>query len=152
MIRPFRSETERYGEYSKAGEFVYDHGFQWGSKRTGPDLARIGRKYPDAWHYNHMKEPSSMSPGTIMPSYPWLLTKKTKLATTPKKIRVMQKLGVPYPEGYDEIANVDLQEQAEQIVETLKGTGVPEAEWDTEIIALIAYLQRLGTDIKAVGN
>ena len=152
MIRPFRSETERYGEYSKAGEFVYDHAFQWGSKRTGPDLARIGGKYPDAWHYNHMKEPSLMSPGTIMPAYPWLITKKTKLATTPKKIRVMQTLGVPYPEGYDEIANSDLQKQAEQIVETLQGTGVSDADWDTEIIALIAYLQRLGIDIKALDN
>lgn len=152
MIRPFRSETERYGEYSKAGEFVYDHPFQWGSKRTGPDLARVGKKYPDAWHYHHMKEPSLMSPGTIMPAYPWLLTKKTKLSTTAKKIRVMQMLGVPYPEGYDEIANADLQKQAEQIVETLEGTGVPDAEWDTEIIALIAYLQRLGTDIKALDN
>jgi len=152
MIRPFRSETERYGEYSKAGEFVYDHAYQWGSKRTGPDLARVGGKYPDAWHYTHMKEPSLMSPGTIMPAYPWMITKKTKLATTPKKIRVMQTLGVPYPEGYDEIANADLQKQAEQIVETLKSTGVPDAEWDTEIIALIAYLQRLGIDIKALDN
>lgn len=150
MIRPFRSETERYGEYSKAGEFVYDHAYQWGSKRTGPDLAREGGKYPDAWHYNHMKEPSLMSPGTIMPAYPWLLTKKTKLSTTAKKIRVMQFLGVPYPEGYDELANADLQKQAEQIVETLKGTGVPDADWDTEVIALIAYLQRLGIDIKAM--
>ena len=152
MIRPFRSETERYGEYSKAGEFVYDHPFQWGSKRTGPDLARIGGKYPDAWHYNHMKEPSLMSPGTIMPAYPWLITKKTKLSTTSKKIKVMQTLGVPYPVGYNEIANADLQKQAEQIVETLNGTGVPDAEWDTEIIALIAYLQRMGIDIKASNN
>ncbi len=152
MIRPFRSETERYGEYSKAGEFVYDHGFQWGSKRTGPDLARIGKKYPDAWHYNHMKEPGLMSPGTIMPGYPWMLSKKIELATTPKKIRVMQTLGVPYPEGYDEIANSELQKQAEEIVENLKSTGVPTAEWDTEIIALIAYLQRMGTDIKGLDN
>ena len=152
MIRPFRSETERYGEYSKAGEFVYDHPFQWGSKRTGPDLARIGKKYPDAWHYNHMKEPSLMSPGTIMPAYPWLLTKKIKISTTPKKIRIMQTFGVPYPEGYDEIATTDLQKQAEQIVESLKSTGVPDAEWDTEIIALIAYLQRMGIDIKASDN
>ncbi|NHZ85966.1 MAG: cytochrome-c oxidase, cbb3-type subunit I [Planctomycetia bacterium] len=152
MIRPFRSETERYGEYSKAGEFVYDHPFQWGSKRTGPDLARVGKKYPDAWHFNHMKEPSLMSPGTIMPAYPWLLTKKIKISTTPKKIRVMQTLGVPYPEGYDEKATIDLQKQAEQIVESLKNTGIPDAEWDTEIIALIAYLQRLGIDIKALDN
>ena len=76
MIRPFRSETERYGEYSKAGEFVYDHPFLWGSKRTGPDLHRIGGKYPDAWHYNHMDDPRSTSPGSIMPRFPWLLTDK----------------------------------------------------------------------------
>ena len=76
MIRPFRSETERYGEYSKAGEFVYDHPFLWGSKRTGPDLHRVGGKYPDAWHYNHMDDPRSTSPGSIMPRYPWLLTQK----------------------------------------------------------------------------
>ena len=150
MIRPFRSETERYGEYSKAGEFVYDHPFQWGSKRTGPDLAREGGKYPDAWHYNHMKEPSLTSPGTIMPAYPWLLKHKVDLSLTAKKIRVMQTLGVPYPEGFDEIANDELQKQAEKIVENLKGTGIPDAEWDTKMIALIAYLQRLGTDIKAL--
>ena len=76
MIRPFRSETERYGEYSKAGEFVYDHPFLWGSERKGPDLAREGGKYPDAWHYNHMDDPRSTSPGSIMPRYPWLLTQK----------------------------------------------------------------------------
>ncbi|MEE9574327.1 MAG: cytochrome-c oxidase, cbb3-type subunit I [Candidatus Neomarinimicrobiota bacterium] len=152
MIRPFRSESERYGEYSKAGEFVYDYPFQWGSKRTGPDLARIGKKYPDAWHFNHMKEPRLISPGTIMPAYPWLHTKKTKISKTPKKIRVMQTLGVPYPDGYDEIANNDLKKQAEEIVESLNSSGVPDAEWDTEIIALIAYLQRMGTDIKALDN
>jgi cytochrome c oxidase cbb3-type subunit I/II len=76
MIRPFRSETERYGEYSKAGEFVYDHPFLWGSKRTGPDLHRIGGKYPDAWHYNHMDDPRTTSPGSMMPRYSWLLTQK----------------------------------------------------------------------------
>ena len=74
MVRPFRSETERYGEYSKAGEFVYDHPFQWGSKRTGPDLHRVGGKYPDSWHFNHMEDPTSMSPGSLMPAYPWLIS------------------------------------------------------------------------------
>ncbi len=148
MVRPFRSETERYGEYSKAGEFVYDHPFQWGSKRTGPDLHRVGGKYPDAWHYNHLKDPGSTSPGSIMPAYPWLITDKVDWSQTPGKIRAMQKLGVPYPEGYDKQANDDLRRQAEEIVLGLQSMGVPDAEWDMKIIALIAYLQRLGTDIK----
>lgn len=148
MIRPFRSETERYGEYSKAGEFVYDHPFQWGSKRTGPDLHRIGGKYPDAWHYNHMDDPSSMSPGSIMPRYPWLLENSLDTASTPAKIRVMRKLGVPYDEGYDQIANKDLVTQANKIVASLKESGIT-TSGDKEIIALTAYLQRMGTDIKA---
>lgn len=148
MVRPFRSETERYGEYSKAGEFVYDHPFQWGSKRTGPDLHRVGGKYNDAWHFNHMLDPSSMSPNTIMPSYPWLFESKLNTRITPEKIRAMQKLGVPYPVGYADIANDDLSRQAEKITEGLKSGGI-EISSDKEIIALIAYLQRLGTDIKA---
>ncbi|MBC8216092.1 MAG: cytochrome-c oxidase, cbb3-type subunit I [Candidatus Marinimicrobia bacterium] len=148
QIRPFRSETERYGEYSKAGEFVYDHPFQWGSKRTGPDLHRIGGKYPDAWHYNHMKDPQTTSPGTIMPSYHWLLKNPIDLEITPAKIRAMQTLGVPYPDGFDELAIEDLTSQAKIVAETLRMQGVPEAEWNTEIVALIAYLQRMGTDIK----
>ncbi len=147
MIRPFRSETERYGEYSKAGEFVYDRPFQWGSKRTGPDLHRVGGKYPDAWHVNHMIDPTSMSPGSIMPPYPWLVANKLKTKHTPAKIRAMQKLGVPYPEGYDEQALSDLQSQAEKISAGLEESGII-VEWNKEIIALIAYLQRLGTDIK----
>ncbi|MDX1908794.1 MAG: cytochrome-c oxidase, cbb3-type subunit I [Bacteroidia bacterium] len=149
MVRPFRSETERYGEYSKAGEFVYDHPFQWGSKRTGPDLHRLGGKYPDSWHYNHMRDPRSMFEQSLMPSYPWLLKDKLDISTTPAKIRTMQALGVPYPAGYDELANEDLQKQAEKIAAGLRETGVENAVADREIIALIAYLQRLGTDIKA---
>jgi cytochrome c oxidase cbb3-type subunit I/II len=148
MIRPFRDEVARYGEYSKAGEFVYDHPFQWGSKRTGPDLARIGGKYPDSWHYNHMLEPQSMSPGSIMPSYNWLLDDKLDTASTPAKIRAMQTLGVPYPAGYDQQANADLIKQAQAIQQRLKGDKINTAA-DKEIIALIAYLQRMGTDIKA---
>lgn len=148
MIRPFRSETERYGEYSKAGEFVYDHPFQWGSKRTGPDLAREGGKYPDSWHYNHMLDPTTMSPGSIMPAYEFLLNKNLDISSTPAKIRVMQKLGVPYPENYDTKANDDLIKQANKISETLKKEGVV-VQSDKEIVAIIAYLQRLGKDIKA---
>lgn len=148
MIRPFRSETERYGEYSKAGEFVYDHPFQWGSKRTGPDLQREGGKFPDAWHYNHLEDPQSTSPGSIMPSYSWLTTDDLDASHLPAKIRAMQKLGVPYPEGYDQTAMQDLKTQADSIVTNLQNTGVPNATWNKKIIALIAYLQRLGTDIK----
>ncbi|EKB49250.1 cytochrome-c oxidase, cbb3-type subunit I [Cecembia lonarensis] len=147
MIRPFRSETERYGEYSKAGEFVYDRPFLWGSKRTGPDLHRVGGKYPDSWHYHHMVDPRSMSPGSLMPPYPWMATNMMNHSDLPAKIRTLQKLGVPYPEGYDEQANADLMVQAEQIVANLKSAGV-EAMPESEIVALIAYLQRLGTDIK----
>ena len=147
MVRPFRDEVARYGEYSKAGEFVYDHPFQWGSKRTGPDLARIGGKYPNSWHYNHMLEPQSMSPGSIMPSYPWLLDDPIDTAITPAKIRAMQTLGVPYPVGYDKIANKDLMQQAQKIAKSL-ATEKIETDSDKEIIALIAYLQRVGTDIK----
>ncbi len=148
MIRPFRDEVARYGEYSKAGEFIYDHPFQWGSKRTGPDLARIGGKYPDSWHYNHMMEPKMMSPGSIMPNYPWLLDDEIDTSSTAAKIRAMQTLGVPYPEGYDQQANADLREQALKIKANLKKDKI-ETSSNAEIVALIAYLQRMGTDIKA---
>jgi len=148
MVRPFRSETERYGEYSKAGEYVYDHPFQWGSKRTGPDLMRVGGKYPDSWHYYHMFDPRTMSPGSIMPPYAHLYEHLIDTASTAVKIRAMRTLGVPYPEGYDTRANKDLMVQADSIVAHL-GRDKIEAVNDREIIALIAYLQRLGTDIKA---
>ncbi len=151
LVRPFRSETERYGEYSKAGEYVYDHPFLWGSKRTGPDLMRVGQKYPNAWHYRHMEDPRSMSPGSIMPSYPWLLSNQLDTSTTAAKIRAMQILGVPYPPTYSTMANLDLAKQAETISADLKETNI-ECPSDREIIALIAYLQRMGTDIKAAGG
>lgn len=147
LIRPFRSETERYGEYSKAGEYVYDHPFLWGSKRTGPDLYREGGKYPNMWHYLHMEDPRSMSPGSIMPAFPWLLTQNLDTTTTAAKIKAMRTLGVPYPLGYEYTANEDLAKQAGTITADLIKSGVP-AESNKEIIALIAYLQRLGTDIK----
>ena len=147
MIRPFRDEVARYGEYSKAGEFVYDHPFQWGSKRTGPDLAREGGKYPDSWHFNHMYDPTSMSPGSIMPSYTWLFKNDIDVASTPAKIRAMQTLGVPYEKGYDLTANADLEKQALKIQASLK-TDKIDIQSNKEIIALISYLQRLGKDIK----
>lgn len=150
MIRPFRSETERYGEYSKAGEFVYDRPFLWGSKRTGPDLHRIGGKYPDSWHYYHMEDPRSMSPGSLMPPYPWMTTNELDNSDLPAKIRTLQKLGVPYPEGFDQEAIADYNAQAAKVVANLKSAGVEVAP-NTEIVALIAYLQRMGTDIKQQG-
>jgi cytochrome c oxidase cbb3-type subunit I/II len=149
MIRPFRSETERYGEYSKAGEFVYDHPFLWGSKRTGPDLHREGGKYPDAWHYNHMDDPRATSPGSIMPRYSWLLTQELDKSSLPARIRALRKVGVPYPPGYEnKQAAKDLEAQAAKVVLNLK-VGMVNAETNREIIAVIAYLQRLGTDIKS---
>ncbi len=148
MIRPFRSETERYGEYSKAGEFVFDHPFLWGSKRTGPDLQRIGGKYPDAWHYNHLDDPRSTSPGSIMPRYPWLLTQSIDTNAVAPRIAALRKVGVPYPAGYENgPAQKDLQTQAQKIALNLK-VGSVNTESDREIIAVIAYLQRLGTDIR----
>ncbi|MGN6601326.1 MAG: cytochrome-c oxidase, cbb3-type subunit I [Ginsengibacter sp.] len=152
MIRPFRSETERYGEYSKAGEFVYDHPFQWGSKRTGPDLAREGAgnlKKSNGWHFRHLREPSSMSEGSLMPSYAFMLKKNLDTSTTPAKIRAMQTLGVPYPKGYDRIANADLMKQAKGIADNLATDSIRIAP-NKEVIALIAYLQRLGTDISKI--
>jgi cytochrome c oxidase cbb3-type subunit I/II len=148
MVRPFRSETERYGEYSKAGEYVYDHPFLWGSKRTGPDLLRVGRKFPDAWHYNHMFDPRSMSPGSIMPSYSWLLENRLDYNSIGSKISSLRAVGVPYPEDYESKAADDLKTQAEAIAANLGASGL-KTSWDREIIAVIAYLQRLGTDIKA---
>ena len=147
LVRPFRSETERYGEYSKAGEFVYDHPFLWGSKRTGPDLHRVGGKYSNMWHYLHMQDPRQMSPGSLMPKYPWLIEQQLDTELLPAKISVMRTLGVPYEDGYEDVAISDLQIQAQEITDDLLDSGIL-VEPDKEIVALIAYLQRLGTDIK----
>jgi cytochrome c oxidase cbb3-type subunit I/II len=149
MIRPFRSETERYGDYSKAGEFVYDHPFLWGSKRTGPDLHRVGGKYPDAWHYNHMDDPRTTSPGSMMPRYPWLLTQKLDTSSLPSRLKALRAVGVPYTDEQIAGAQKALEAQARQVVVNLSVGAITNAPPDREIIALIAYLQRLGTDIKA---
>jgi cytochrome c oxidase cbb3-type subunit I/II len=155
MIRPFRSEVERYGEYSKAGEFVYDHPFLWGSKRTGPDVHRIGGKYNDSWHFNHMLDPRLTSPGSIMPQYPWIIKNDLDISHTVDKINAMVKLGVPYSQFELDQAVYLLKNQAAQIENNLrqdpefvKNYGDANIK-DKEIVALIAYLQRLGTDIKA---
>ena len=165
MIRPFRSEVARYGEYSKAGEFVYDHPFLWGSKRTGPDLLRVGGKYPDSWHFNHMYDPQSTSTGSIMPRYQWLIKDKHDLSDTESKMRAMISLGVPYTELDIKNARESMDEQSIKIANNILdipdisnyfeeeknylGTDFIPLE-EREIIALIAYLQRLGTDIKVV--
>lgn len=146
LVRPFRSETERYGDFSKSGEFVYDHPFLWGSKRTGPDLHREGGKYPNSWHYYHMKEPRSMSPGSIMPAYDWLYEQTLNTSMTQKKLQAMKTLGVPYDDGQITNAVSDLNRQAKEIQTQMAGEKIKIGA-DKEIIALIAYLQRLGTDI-----
>ena len=151
MVRPFRSETERYGEYSKAGESVYDHPFQFGSKRTGPDLAREGVKTgkiykPNSWHYNHFIDPQKMNEASIMPAYPWLAKKEIDIQSTPGKIRAMKLLGVPYPDNYELQAIADLKAQADSIAKDLAIAGI-QTDSNREIIALIAYMQRLGVDI-----
>lgn len=152
MIRPFRSEVLRYDpqdlEYSKSGEFVYDHPFLWGSKRTGPDLARVGATNPDAkWHYLHMMDPRSVRPKSIMPAYPWLVENDVDFGLIEKKISAMRTLGVPYEEGYEKRAMADVEKQQLVIVGQLEKGGIKTGK-DKEIVALIAYLQRLGTDIK----
>ncbi len=163
LVRPLRFETARYGEYSKSGEFVYDHPFQWGSKRTGPDLAREGGntkiRKSNFWHYQHLIAPKDVSPGSIMPAYAWLREDNLDLSLTAKKIRAMQTLGVPYAKGYDQKAVADLKKQAHEIALDIVNTtpkqaltGVNQASLiqdieQKEITALIAYLQRLGVDI-----
>ncbi|RUA11334.1 MAG: cytochrome C oxidase Cbb3 [Flavobacteriia bacterium] len=155
MIRPFRSEVERYGEYSKVGEFVYDHPFLWGSRRTGPDLHRIGGKYNDNWHFNHLFDPRLTSPGSIMPRYLWLLKNDLDISHTADKMNAMVKLGVPYTQLELDQAEHLLKNQAAQVEQNLrqdpefvKNYGDANIK-DKEIVAVIAYLQRLGTDIKA---
>lgn len=166
MIRPFRSEVERYGEYSKSGEYVYDHPFLWGSKRTGPDLMRVGQKYSDNWHLNHFYDPQSTSSGSIMPSYKWLIKSKLDKSQTEDKMEAMVSLGVPYTLEEIERAQQWMDEQGTQIEKNLYADPdfVKTYEADKkyaqengetfiemrnrEVVALIAYLQRLGTDIK----
>lgn len=129
MIRPFRAETERYGHYSVAGEHVYEHPFLWGSKRTGPDLARVGARYSDDWHRAHLYNPRNVVPESIMPSYPWLFTAKVNHRVTADKMTALRAVGVPYTDA--DIAGA---------ADAVKGK--------TEIEALVAYLQQLGTTLK----
>ncbi|TYP88705.1 cytochrome c oxidase cbb3-type subunit I/II [Sphingobacterium allocomposti] len=150
-VRPFRSETSRYGEYSKAGEFIYDRPFLWGSKRTGPDLHRIGGKYPNKWHFDHLLDPTITSPGSIMPAYPWLITQQLDNSLLSEKMNAMRVLGVPYTADEITQAVAHAKQQAATIAEELRSNQV-DVRPDREIIAMIAYLQRLGTDIKATAE
>jgi cytochrome c oxidase cbb3-type subunit I/II len=150
MVRPLRAETERFGEYSKPGEFVYDHPFLWGSRRIGPDLAREGGKYSDIWHYRHMEDPRSITPRSIMPAYPHLLKQRLDMKTIQDHVDAMAMLGVPYGDAVNN-APALAKEQAAGIAASLAEMGAPKGLEDREIVALIAYLQRLGTDIKKPG-
>jgi cytochrome c oxidase cbb3-type subunit I/II len=148
MVRPFRAETMRYGPWTRAGEYAYDRPFQLGSRRIGPDLQRLGGKYPDAWHYEHMRDPRSTSPGSLMPTYGWLLTDSYDVADVTASVQAMQTLGVPYSDAEVGSVKESLSKQADGIVASLKGQGIETAP-DREIVAMIAYLQRLGVDGKA---
>ena len=148
MVRPFRADTMRYGPWTRAGEYAYDRPFQLGSRRIGPDLQRLGGKYPDAWHYEHMRDPRSTSPGSLMPTYGWLLTDSYDVADVTASVQAMQTLGVPYSDAEVGSVKESLSKQADGIVASLKGQGIETAP-DREIVAMIAYLQRLGVDGKA---
>ncbi len=147
MIRPFRWETERYGEYSKPGEFVYDHPFLWGSRRIGPDLAREGGKYPDLWHVRHMEDPRSITAQSIMPAYPWLLRNQLDFASIQSRVDAMAMLGVPYGDAVNRAPEM-ARTQATTLAQSIAAQGGPADLQNKEIIALVAYLQRLGKDIK----
>ncbi len=150
MIRTLVPDVLRYGDYSRLGESIYDHPYQWGSRRTGPDLARVGGKYPNVWHLRHMEDPRSISVGSNMPSYPWLLTADTDVTALPSKLAAQRLLGIPYPNWTPEQIASRAAAQAKEIAADLRAAGayvVPEKE----IVALIAYLQHLGTfeDLRA---
>jgi cytochrome c oxidase cbb3-type subunit I/II len=145
MIRPMVPEFLRYGEASRAEEFIYDHPFQWGSKRTGPDLHRVGGKYPNLWHYTHMMDPRSTSPGSNMPTFQWLAEWHIDPKLAPKKLALMQTLGVPYTKEDIDSAEDNQHRQALTVVADLQKNGVT-LDWDSEMVALISYLQRLGRD------
>jgi cytochrome c oxidase cbb3-type subunit I/II len=148
MIRPIRAETLRYGEYSKPGEFVYDHPFLWGSRRIGPDLQRIGGKYPNLWHVRHMEDPRSTTPQSIMPAYPWLARDRVDWTAVERGVAAQVTLGVPYPAEDVTNAAALAKKQAREIAGEIAQQGGPASLEETKLVALIAYLQRLGTDIK----
>ncbi len=151
MVRPFRHETERFGEYSKPGEFVYDHPFLWGSRRIGPDLAREGGKYPDLWHVRHMQDPRSVTAKSIMPAYPQMLKNDLDYGVIQSRVDAMAMLGVPYGDAVKPgVARQMAEAQAKTIADGIAQQGGPAGLERKEIVALTAYLQRLGTDIKRI--
>lgn len=143
MVRPFRQELERYGPYSRAGETVYETPFLWGSKRTGPDLARVGGKYPHLWHVRHMEDPRSTSPNSIMPPYDWMLANELDLSNLPDKLNALRGLGIPYTDAQIANAEEDARAQAAEIAADVSQQGGPEQLQSREIIAMVAYLQSL---------
>jgi cytochrome c oxidase cbb3-type subunit I/II len=145
MVRPLLAETMRYGAYSEAWEYQYDHPFLWGSKRTGPDLQRLGGKYPDLWHYKHMIDPRSTSAGSVMPAYAKMEQQKIRFDRLPAKLNALKKIGVPYTDEQISRAEQDAQKQAQFHVDQLTKDKISIAV-DSELIAMIAYLQRLGAD------
>ncbi len=147
MVRPFRAETERYGEYSKPGEFVYDHPFQWGSRRIGPDLHRIGGKYPDLWHIRHFDDPPSTTPKSIMPPYSWLFEQQIDFEAIQCRVDAMAMLGVPYGEAINKASGM-ARRQADELARGLMEQGYERDLSDRDVIALLAYMQRLGSDIR----
>jgi cytochrome c oxidase cbb3-type subunit I/II len=147
-IRPMRAEVLRYGEWTRAPEYQFDRPFLLGSRRMGPDLQRVGQKYPDAWHFEHMRDPRSTSPGSIMPPYPWLLKSTVDSEDIRASVRALQKSGVPYSDAEVEGVAASLTAQAQLIVTSLAGSNL-DTTADKEIVALIAYLQRLGREGKA---
>lgn len=148
MVRPMRAETLRYGAWARAGEYQYDHPFLLGSRRIGPDLMRVGGKYPDAWHYEHMRDPRSTSPGSIMPTYQWLLEWKVDPADIQASLTALSRVGVPYTQADIDGAPASMAQQGNEIVARLKSSNITAAP-DDEIVAMIAYLQRLGKDGRA---
>ena len=151
MVRPFRAETLRYGEWSRAEEYAFDRPFQLGSRRIGPDLARVGGKYPDAWHFEHIRNPRSTSPGSIMPNYPWIIDSDYDYDDVAASVRAMARLGVPYTDEEVADPSPSIREQASGIVESLSGSGI-DTRPEAEIVALIAYLQHLGTGLDALAS
>jgi cytochrome c oxidase cbb3-type subunit I/II len=147
-VRPMRAEVLRYGEWSRAPEYQYDRPFLLGSRRMGPDLHRVAQKYPDAWHYEHMRDPRSTSPGSVMPTYPWLLDATVDAEDVRASVRALRRSGVPYSDSDVEGVAASLASQGQQIAASLAGAGI-QTQADKEIVALIAYLQRLGREGKA---
>lgn len=149
QVRPIVEEVRRYGPISRAYEYMYDKPFQWGSKRTGPDLHRIGGKYPDLWHFRHFQDPRTISPSSLMPTYEWFLTNKLDTSDTKARVRTLKKLGVPYTTDDVDNAEANLKKQASEVAARLKDQGGVQGAEDREIVAIIAYLQRLGKDAQA---